>query len=1207
MLDGAIRVKDLGAAVKNLGMHAVALTDHGNMHGAIDFYKQAKAKGVRPILGCELGVTPPADVVPSRAGKPQPWHLPLLARTAEGYKNLIALASYAWLDPAEGEPQHVSFDRFAAHARGLVVLTGCLGGLVPQAMLNHSPDVARTLLARMKDVVEPDALYVEVQDHGLVEQPIVNRLLVALATELSLPVVATNDVHYLGREDADAQRALTCIASGRSLHDARASSHGSEEMYLKSPLEMSQAFADLPEALRATVAIAEMCDLTLDLGIPTLPKFRDGDGRVVHEVDEYFATLARDGLARRFETFRRQKKSFDPQRYRERLDSEIGVITGMKFPGYFLIVQDFINWGRSHGVPVGPGRGSGAGSLVAYALGITDIDPLPYDLLFERFLNPERVSMPDFDVDFCMLKREAVIGYVREKYGRESVGQIATFQVLKARSCVRDVGRVAGLSYADTDAIAKLVPDPVQGKTVSIREAMEKEPRLRARYDEEPSTREVLDLAMKIENLNRHVGTHAAGIVIADGPLWHTVPVFKDSAGEIVTQFAKDEVESAGLVKFDFLGLTTLTVLDIAVRLIRLRPDETHRVAKGGEMFVLEDIPLDASDPRAKDTYELLQSGETTGVFQLESSGMQKLFKDLRPDCFEDIVAAVALYRPGPLGSGMVEDFVSRKHGRNKVNFPHDDLRDILKDTYGVIVYQEQVMMIARRMGGYTLGGADVLRRVMGKKKQEEMPALKAAFVAGALGQGYEEAKAVEVFDLLAFFGGYGFNKSHSAAYALITFQTAYLKRHFPVEFMCATLCSDLGKIEKIVGTIAEARAMGIEVMVPDVNESDRMFTVHYAPSPVPVPRKPKSPIERDPLRPRIRVGLGGIKGVGDSAIESILEAREAGPFHDIFDFGARVDPRRVNKSVFEALVGSGAFDETLQRTRATRAQGFAAIERALERGKGAARERSSGQMGLFGAKEAFQPSQGYPEVSPWDMAEALLRERKALGLYLSGHPLDRFATEVLRVASLTVSAVAACDNGTEVTLAGVIEGLRDKAPRSGGRMAFFSLEDRSGRVNAIVRARLYDEVAERLKEGEAVLVTGKVKVEFKRDDEGAVDDDTPDDQLERVVLVDSVSPLGEAIRAGADAVTLRLGASTLLEGEVTRRRLTLVREALAAHPGRCPVQAVVKIPDGGEVQIALPGFRVDPCEALLAALERIFGAKVAELQRRRGGSPRAG
>lgn len=1204
LLEGAIRIKDLCHRTNELGMKAVALTDHHNMHGAIDFYKRAKELGLKAILGCELGFTFPMDrKLNPRAGDKNPaYHLVLLARNREGYKNLIALVSEAWLEAGPGQTPRSSLEKLSARSKGLVVLSGCLGGWIPQAIMQFSPETGLALLGQLRDACEPGSLFVELQDHGLFEQPIVNKILYEHARTLGLPVVATNDAHYLRREDAIAYKLLGCIASGMTLREAERHDHGSTEMFLKSPEEMAQRFAEIPEALSNTLAVAEMCDGVDPTAKPMLPKFRDADGRVVDNVDEYFARLAREGLERRFEKFRKLGVKFDEGKYRERLEEEIAVICKMGFPGYFLIVQDFINWAKRNGVPVGPGRGSGAGSLVAYALGITDLDPIPYNLLFERFLNPERVSMPDFDVDFCMLKRQQVIDYVRRKYGETSVGQIATFQMLKSKSVVRDVGRALGMPHAEVDAIAKLVPDPVQGKSVSLAEAIAQEPRLKALYDEGGPARELLDLAQKLENLTRHAGMHAAGIVISEGPLWETVPIFvgkgerTDEQGnpipQIVTQYAKDEVESAGLVKFDFLGLTTLTVIDTAVSLINKRPDRT-------EPFDLSEVSLDD-----KATYELLQSGETTGVFQLESSGMQKLFKELKPDRFEDIVAAVALYRPGPLGTGMVEDFVARKNGRAKVEYPHPDLEDILQDTYGVITYQEQVMMIARKMAGYSLGGADLLRRAMGKKKPEEMAKQKSIFIEGAKKNGYDEETAARIFDLLEYFAGYGFNKSHSAAYALITYQTAYLKAHYPVEFMCATLTSDLGKIDKLVGTITEARAMGIAVLPPDVNESDRQFTVVYEPKPVPIPKKIRYAVERDPYRPRIRIGLGGIKGVGDAAVEAILEARTHGPFKDLFDFCARVDIRRVNKAVLEALIQAGAFDQTLERTGASRAQAVAAIDQALERGRGAAKERASGQMGLFGTGEILRPAAGYPAVENWDSAEQLRRERASLGYYLSGHPLDRYANEIGRVATVTTAGLGELRDGSEVTVAGVVENYRERTIKSGGRMAFFELEDRHGRVEVIVHGKTYARLDSSLnrdtkqtlantlfREGEAVLVKGKLQIERRRDE--GDEDETTEERPECKIVLNEVTSLAEALKARAKALRLELSPPM-----VNDTRLQALRTALAEHPGKCPVQAVLRIPEEGEVTIVLPDtLRVDPSETLLARLERIFGERVAELR----------
>ncbi len=1203
LLESAIRVKDLPKRTLELGMNAVAITDHGNMHGVVDFYTRATAAGVKPLLGCELAVMPPGERRVDKSGvdRTHAHHVVLLARTQQGYKNLVTLVSEAWLEVQGGQPPRASLEQLAARSKGLVVLSGCLGGLIPQAIMQISPDHGKQLLGQLRDACEPGSLFVELQDHGLVEQPVVNRILVEQAKALGLPYVATNDAHYLQREDAIAHKLLGCIATGITVDQSDAQDHGSREMFLKAPFEMAVKFREWPEALSNTVAVADMCESVDPTAKPMLPRFRDADGNVVADVDNYFARLAREGLEKRFARLRRKSRPVDEPKYRERLETEIAMIGKMGFAGYFLIVADFINWAKTHDVPVGPGRGSGAGSIVAWALGITDIDPIPYNLLFERFLNPDRVSMPDFDVDFCMLKRERVIEYVRKKYGEHSVGQIATFSMMKSRSAVRDVGRALGVPLAEVDAIAKLVPEPVLGKSVTIAESIEKEPRLRALHNEGGVPKQLLDYAQKLENLNRHAGIHAAGIVISDGPLWDTVPIFRGSNGEIVTQYAKDEVEAAGLVKFDFLGLTTLTVLDTAMQLVRKRPDERARVDGGGDVFDVVDLTLD--DPA---TYALLQSGATTGVFQLESSGMQKLFRDLKPDRFEDIVAAVALYRPGPLGSGMVEDFVARKNGRQKLAYPHPDLAEILQDTYGVITYQEQVMMVARKMGGYSLGKADLLRRAMGKKKAEEMAKQKSSFVDGALELKYSREDAEKIFDLLEYFAGYGFNKSHSAAYALITYHTAYLKAHFPVEFMCATLTSDVGKLDKAVGTIAEARAMGIPVLAPDVNESDRSFAVVYESQPVVPPKKSKTRVDRDAYCPRIRFGLGGIKGVGEAAIEAIIEARKDGGFRDMFDFCSRVDIRRVNKAVMEALVGSGAFDDSLKRTGASRAQAVAAIDQALDRGRGAAKERASGQMGLFGATEVMRVESGYPEVTPWDMAETMRRERASLGFYLSGHPLDRYASEVSRVADTTTVAIADARDGTEVVIAGVVENYRERVTKTGGRMAIFQLEDRGGRVEVFVRPKMFAQLAADmgddvkrtvanavLREGDAVLVTGKVTIERRRDENGELEALDEEEQIERKIALNAVTSLANALQTRARSVGLKLRSSI-----VTDARLRSMRTALSDHPGKCPVLATLELPEGPQVNVALPAsLRVDASEALMASLERIFGEKVVEIR----------
>ncbi|MCC7539844.1 MAG: DNA polymerase III subunit alpha, partial [Deltaproteobacteria bacterium] len=983
MLDGAMRLPELVKAVKARGMSAVALTDHHNMFGTLTFYEKCKEAGIKPIIGCEVHVTPGRMDDPDARGH---YHLTLLAKDQEGYRDLVRLVSLGYVRGLSGGRPRVDLETLASCSRGLVALTGCMGGLVAQQVLESGREAGETMTRRLLECFgdDRDRVFVELQDHGFPEQQPLNELLADIAARTSLRVVATNDCHYLGRADAHAQLVLACIGSGVALVDAERAHHGSSDIYLKTGAEMRERFAAFPEALEVTRHIADDLIGKVD---PThkamLPHFALPEGYATEE--ELFRKLAHDGLEARFAESARDGRDLDVGAYRARLAMELDVIAGMQFPGYFLVVQDFINWAKRAGVPVGPGRGSGAGSIVAWALRITNLDPIRYGLLFERFLNPERVSMPDFDIDFCMDRRDEVIGYVKTKYGEQSVGQIATFHLLKSRSVVRDVGRVMGMTPPEAGRIATLVPEPIQGKSVPIKDALEQEPRLRELYTTDARAKELLDTAMKLENLTRHAGMHAAGIVISEGALWDHVPVFTPEPGVLVTQYAKDEVERAGLVKFDFLGLRTLTVIDHAVRIIRRRPDQ------GTDVFDVDRIPLD-DEP----TFELLRSGETTNVFQLESSGMQGLFKQLRPDRFEDIVAAVALYRPGPLEAGLVSSFVARKNGKEKIESLHPSLDDVLGETYGVIVYQEQVMQAAQILAGYSLGSADLLRRAMGKKKLEEMVKQREGFVEGSVARGLvERSRAGEIFDIIEKFAGYGFNKSHSAAYALLTYQTAYLKAHYPCEFVCATLTADKDKNEKVVRTVAEGRAIGIEILAPDVNESEADFSVVYAAAndvaaelDQPTmrrrasvrPRAQKDERPKDPLRPKIRFGLGAVKGVGGAAIDAIFEARREGPFQDLFDFSARVDVRRVNRGVLEALIQCGAFDSVL--AGATRAQAFAAIDLALERGRKMAADRASGQTSLFGlldapaAREASTMGATYPRAEPWDSRELLARER---------------------------------------------------------------------------------------------------------------------------------------------------------------------------------------------------------------------------------------
>jgi len=1194
LLDGALKVKDLAAEAKKLGMRAVALTDHGNMFGAIQHYKGCQAQGLQPILGCEVNVARSwgaPQVARNGADETPVDHLVLIAASEEGYKNLVRIVSRGHVEPASGLAPSVRLDAIAEHKAGIIGLTGCMGGVLAQRILEQGEDEGRAELDRLRSYFEPGSLYVELQDHGLVEQSVLNGILARAAGDLGLPLVATNDVHFGGREDGEGQLYLSCIAANRTYAEALEAHHGSFEMFLKSGEEMAHLFRDHPQAIRSTLEIAERCaGLKLRLGKPMLPKFLVPEG---YDTDSYFRHVAREGLAKRFEELRRAGKKPDEDVYKARLEIELDVIVKMGFPGYFLIVWDFIRYGKEHGIPVGPGRGSGAGSIVAYAMRITDLDPIPYNLLFERFLNPERVSMPDFDVDFCMDRRDEVITYVSERYGRTSVGQIATFHELKARSVIKDVARAMGFPAMEAQKIASLIPQKGPGIMYTIPEALEIEPKLKALMESDPTVRELLTQGQKLEGLTRHAGMHAAGVVISEGPLWDHVPCFKN--GEtLVTQYYKDDVELAGLVKFDFLGLKTLTVVDIAVRLIHGRPEQ--EVKPPAERFDPYSLSLEDEE-----TYALLQSGETTGVFQLESSGMQQLFKDLRPTRFEDIVAAVALYRPGPLGTGMVKDFVDCKHGRKPIEKMHPLVDELLEPTYGVIVYQEQVMQIAQKLAGYTLGGADLLRRAMGKKKPEEMAKQKAVFVEGALKNGVKVEDAERIFGLLEYFAGYGFNKSHSAAYALITYQTAYLKAHYPVEFLCALMTADRDKIEKVVRIIAEGRAWGVEILPPEINESKRDFTVVYSAKDAGTNGKPKGTRRgpsrlKDPYHPKIRFGLGAIRGVGETAIEAVLEAREAGGlFKDLFDFAERVDPKRVNKGVLEALVQCGALDASLQAKGITRARAFAAIDKAVERARSASKDRDSGQTSLFGlfakaAPVASSRLDEYPVVEPWDSRETLAREKQTLGFYVSGHPLDRYGVELGRFEVVPTSALAGMDPWSKVRVGGVVEGYRERIFKGGGgKIAFFILEDTTGRVEVKVREKQINTYADVLNKGEPVLISGKVS--FPMVDEGAEDAEAA--PREPTLMLDEAHLLSDAILSQARSVAI-----TVKSRNAKREHIDRLGVLLRACPGACPVQLVIQLDDGAEAVLALGrDLRVEPNDAMLTRIEKLFGEQVVELR----------
>ncbi len=1141
LLDGAIKVTDLVAHAKRLGMKAVAMTDHGNMFGAVTFYRQCKEAGIKAILGCEVYV---AEKDRFDKSARQSYHLVLLARNEVGYRNLVYLVSMGYMEGFYYNPR-VDKKLLAERSEGLIALTACLGGEIPRAILDNNREKAHKLAQEYRDIFEPGMFFLEIQDNGMPEQEKVNQALVELGRELEIPLVATNDCHYLTREDAENHEILMCVQTGKSLSDESRMHHDTDQFYFKSPEEMIRAFAHLPEAIANTERIAEMCNVTLQFDEIFLPQYETPNGE---PLEQYLREVAQAGLDKRLQQKDERGESYDRESYEKRLEHELGVIVGMDFPGYFLIVWDFIAHARHIGVPVGPGRGSGAGSLVAYALEITDIDPLAYNLLFERFLNPERVNMPDFDIDFCMNRRKEVIRYVTEKYGESHVGQIVTFGSLKARGTVRDVARVLDVSLADADILAKLVPDDPK---MTLDKALAVEPRLKALYGAEPKMRKVIDVARALEGLNRHTGMHAAGIVIGDKPIWEYVPVLRGSNGEIVTQFSMNEVEKAGLVKFDFLGLKTLTVLDHAEKLVRSEYDPDFTIGK---------IPLD--DPKV---FELISAGDTVGVFQLESSGFQNLLKQLKPDCFEDIIAAVALYRPGPLQGGMVDDFVNRKHGKIEVIYPHPLLKEVLRETYGVIVYQEQVMQIANILAGFSLGEADVLRRAMGKKKVKEMDQLRARFDDGAKKQGIDPRKALEIFDLMEKFAEYGFNKSHSAAYALIAFQTAYLKAHYPLAFMAAILTSEKENTSKVVKYIAALRSKGVKVKPPDVNLSQEDFTV-----------------EKDV----IRFGLGAVKGIGSTAVQAVIEARADGPFESLTDFSERVDSRRVNRKVIESLVKCGAFDFT----KARRDVLFASVGQALERGVKAQREKASGQLNMldiFGSeasklRDDLIRREDLPPDQQWNEQEMLRHEKACLGFYITGHPLDRYQSELKRYANCATTGIDGRPPNSRVSLAGVVAALRERSLKSGkGRMANVTLEDLEGQIEIVVFSKEYMEMEEILKSDEPLLVRGTIHLDGRGDD------------LSHGLRAEEVLLLADVRKENTSRLELSLESNSAdLAATIAELKAKLQR-----HPGCCPVHVHVELPGIGVAVVVLDErWNVAPGDDLLYDLDGLVGARRAVL-----------
>ncbi|WP_138435502.1 DNA polymerase III subunit alpha [Marinobacter shengliensis] len=1142
MVDGLVRVKPLVSRVAELGMPAVGLTEQSNMCSLVRFYKAAMGAGVKPIIGADLWL--------DNADEPEnPFRLTLLARDEKGYLHLTEIISLGYTEGQRYGKPIIRKAWLEARAAGLIALSGAKMGDVGKALLAGKPELARERAQYWKNLY-PGSYYLELQRTERAGDEDCLHLSVELAAELGLPVVATNDVHFLTADDFEAHEARVCIGESRTLDDPRRDRRFSDQQYLRSAEEMIELFSDIPEAVENTVEIARRCSVKVRMGEYFLPNYPIPDGMTM---DEYFRHVSEEGLEMRLETIlSKDDPEYDQKReeYYKRLKFELDIIIQMGFPGYFLIVMDFIKWAKNNGVPVGPGRGSGAGSLVAYALLITDLDPLEYDLLFERFLNPERVSMPDFDVDFCMEGRDRVIEYTAEKYGREAVSQIITFGTMAAKAVVRDVARVQGKSYGLADKLSKLIPFEVG---MTLNKAIEQEPQLKEFLEQDEEAQEIWEMALKLEGVCRNAGKHAGGVVIAPTKITDFSPLYcDDEGGSLVTQFDKGDVEDAGLVKFDFLGLRTLTIIKWALHMINPR-----RQAQGQSELDIATIPLED-----KRSFELLKKAETTAVFQLESRGMKDLIRRLQPDSLEDMIALVALFRPGPLQSGMVDDFIDRKHGRQPLSYPHPDyqyegLKPVLEPTYGVILYQEQVMQIAQVMAGYTLGNADMLRRAMGKKKPEEMAKQKAFFLEGCANNGIDETLAENIFDLVEKFAGYGFNKSHSAAYALVSYQTLWLKAHYPAEFMAAVLTADMQNTDKVVTLVEECRNMKLDLLVPDVSRSAYTFTVNDD--------------------GQIVYGLGAIKGLGEGPIDSIVEAAKDGPFQDIFDFCRRVDLKKVNKRAMEALIRAGAMD----KLGAGRAQLMASIDKAVQQADQQSRNDAAGMMDMFGemlesSGEGEDPYADVAHVREWPEKERLKGEKDTLGIYLTGHPFDEYEREVRRFVRNSIADLK--PNKSPQRVAGLVVAQRTMKTRTGSTMCFITLDDRSARIEATLFSEAFFENRELLQSDQVIVV------------EGQVSHDDYSGQMK--MRVSSVMDVATARQQFSRGIRLALRADQLQNGLLDKLDDTL-------RPFRNEGSPVWIEYSSAEARTRIElgeSWRVQPDDNLLFELRHLVGEKSVEL-----------
>jgi len=1148
LLDGASRIRKLVSQAKALEMPAVAITDHGVMYGVIDFYKEAKKAGIKPIIGCEVYVAQRTRFDREPRLDESPFHLLLLAENQEGYRNLAKLVSLAFLEGFYYKPR-VDKDLLRQYSKGLIACSACLAGEIPRALMQGQAAKARDLALEYQSIFGKGNFFLEVQQHGIEEQTRVNRQLVALSQELEIPLVATNDIHYVEQSEAAAQDVLLCIQTGKVQDEENRMRFPSQEFYLKSEAEMHLLFGEHPAALSNTVAIADRCQVDFQFGQLYLPDYQVPRG---YDLKSYLRQLCLEGLENRY-------PQVTPE-ILQRLHFELGVIEKMDFPGYFLIVWDLVNYARQQGIMVGPGRGSAAGSLVAYALGITDLDPLRYDLLFERFLNPERVSMPDIDIDFCYERRGEVIEYLVQKYGTERVAQIITFGTMAAKAAVRDVGRVLNMPYGEVDKVSKLIPFEIG---ISIEKALEISQPLREAYEADPQVHRLIDLARQLEGMPRHASTHAAGVVISRDQLIDYLPVQKFTDGGVTTQFAKETVEEIGLLKMDILGLRTLTVLRDALENIR---------QNGKTVPELSDFPLDDAK-----TYAMLSAGEGTGVFQLESSGMKNILRSLKPERFEDIIALVALYRPGPLGSGMVEDFIQRKHGKIGTNYLHPDLQPILEETYGVILYQEQVMKIAGVLAGFSMGQADMLRRAMGKKKPAAIAAMRRDFVDGAAGRGVAEGTAGQVFDLMEYFAGYGFNKSHSAAYALVAYQTAFLKANYPVEYMAALLTSVMDSADRVPFYLEECRRLNIPILPPDINESRLNFTV---------------------LGGQIRFGLAAVKNVGRTAIDQIVAAREGeGRFLSLADFCCRLP---LNRRMLESLIRCGACDSLGHK----RSQMLAGMDSCLDLGARKLQEALSGQTTLFdfglAARDEGNSALTLPEMAEFTPQERLAMEKEIIGFYVSGHPLTAYE-ELLRGEKITPMAeITLADDNKAVRVAGIVTGLKQTVTKKGELMAQFTLEDFTGSLSCLMFPRSFAQHREALAVDRVLVAEGRVNCQ-----EEAIklfcDKVRQPGTSAQPAAAPARRNCGDALHPDAPAQPGDTGQPAENNGVRETGRLFVRLDSEAAsgpreevlrllrhHPGRVPV--CLYFTDSKKYLPLSKNFSVTPAEKLLDALAQAWG-----------------